>query len=107
MLASGVQMEAYSIEDEGNGVCFNVYCFNAQPGITIDYKSGDSYLLENSDHLYQYQDDKEFILNAKTMRYHTSDCNEANKIDSKYKRNYSGDISKLKELGYSPCSKCN
>ena len=51
MLASGVQMEAYSIEDEGNGVCFNIYCFNAQPGIAIDYKTGDSCLLEYADHL--------------------------------------------------------
>ena len=35
-------MEAYSIEDEGDGVCFNVYCYNVQPGITINYNTGDS-----------------------------------------------------------------
>ena len=43
LLASGVQMEAYSIEDEGEGICFNVYCYNVQPGITIDYATGKSY----------------------------------------------------------------
>lgn len=47
LVASGVQMEAYSVEDDGRGVCFNVYVYNAQPGITIDYKSGDSRLTEN------------------------------------------------------------
>ena len=35
-------MEAYSIEDKGNGICFNVYCYNVQPGITINYATGDS-----------------------------------------------------------------
>ena len=42
LLASGVQMEAYSIEDNGKGVCFNVYIYNVQPGITIDYATGKS-----------------------------------------------------------------
>ena len=42
LLASGVQMEAYSIEDNGNGICFNVYCYNVQPGITINYATGSS-----------------------------------------------------------------
>ena len=39
---SGVQMEAYSVEDDGDGICFNVYCYNVQPGITINYANGDS-----------------------------------------------------------------
>lgn len=42
-LASGVQMEAWSIEDNGQGICFNVYCYNVQPGIVIDYVTGESY----------------------------------------------------------------
>lgn len=42
LLASGVLMEAYSVEDNGSGVCFNVFCYNAQPGVTIDYKTGDN-----------------------------------------------------------------
>lgn len=46
LLASGVQMEAYSIEDNGKGVCFNVYVYNVQPGIVIDYKTGESWLEE-------------------------------------------------------------
>ncbi len=42
-LASGVQIEAWSIEDNGKGICFNVYCYNVQPGIVIDYSTGKSY----------------------------------------------------------------
>ena len=48
LLASGVQMEAYSIEDKGKGVSFNVYCYNVQPGITIDYTNGDSKLSDGT-----------------------------------------------------------
>ncbi len=44
LVASGVQMEAYSVEDKGAGICFNVYCYNVQPGISIDYATGDSAL---------------------------------------------------------------
>lgn len=40
LLASGVQLEAYSVEDEGKGICFNVFCYNVQPGISIDYATG-------------------------------------------------------------------
>ena len=43
LLASGVEIEAYSVEDKGQGVCFNVYCYNVQPGIAIDYATGESY----------------------------------------------------------------
>ena len=46
LLASGVQMEAYSIEDDGKGICFNIYIYNVQPGIAIDYATGESKLAE-------------------------------------------------------------
>lgn len=46
LVASGVQMEAYSIEDNGEGLCFNIYVYNVQPGIVIDYKTGESWLEE-------------------------------------------------------------
>lgn len=43
LLASGVEIEAYSVEDNGEGICFNVYIYNVQPGINIDYKTGESW----------------------------------------------------------------
>ena len=46
LLAGGVLMEAWSVEDSGQGICFNVYCYNVQPGIGIDYATGDNWALE-------------------------------------------------------------
>lgn len=43
LLANGVEIEAFSVEDNGAGVCFNVYCYNVQPGITINYATGESH----------------------------------------------------------------
>lgn len=42
LLARGVEIEAYSVEDGGAGVCFHVFLYNVQPGIEIDYKTGNS-----------------------------------------------------------------
>lgn len=46
LVASGVQIEAESVEDEGEGICFNVYVYNVQPGVTIDYSTGKSKLTQ-------------------------------------------------------------
>ena len=43
LVANGVQMEAFSVEDEGEGICFNVYVYNVQPGVVIDYATGNSW----------------------------------------------------------------
>ena len=48
LVARGVQMEAYSVEDAGDGVCFNVFAYNAQPGVIIDYATGESWLEEDA-----------------------------------------------------------
>ena len=43
LVARGVEMEAYSVEDDGRGVCFHVYCYNVQPGVEIDYATGENW----------------------------------------------------------------
>ena len=48
LLASGAQIEAYSVEDKGKGVCFNVYCYNVQPGIEINYSDGTNRLADGT-----------------------------------------------------------
>ena len=48
LVAKGVQMEAYSIEDDGEGICFNVFCYNVQPGVKIDYTTGRSWASESN-----------------------------------------------------------
>lgn len=49
LLASGVVIEAKSVEDDGEGILFNVYCYNVQPGIEIDYATGESKIIEESE----------------------------------------------------------
>lgn len=60
LLASGVYMEAESIEDNGAGIKFNIYCFNIQPGIGIDYATGDSWLENGSDNSNSVESTKSF-----------------------------------------------
>lgn len=59
-LASGVQMEAYSVEDSGKGISFNIYCYNVQPGILINYASGKN---ELSDVIYDSSNALPFAIN--------------------------------------------
>ena len=44
LVARGALLEAFSVEDNGDGICFNVFCYNVQPGVEIDYKTGESAL---------------------------------------------------------------
>lgn len=46
LVARGVQMEAYSVEDSGEGISYNVFVYNKQPGVEIDYTTGESRLAE-------------------------------------------------------------
>lgn len=70
LVATGVQMEAESVEDKGDGILYNVFCYNIQPGITIDYKSGDS--SENEDMPVQTEaaSVSEFVLNTSSKKFH-------------------------------------
>lgn len=72
LLVEGVQMEGYSVEDEGDGICFNVFVYNVQPGIRIDYKTGESSLKGSSG-----QDAEpghtEIRANSRSMIYHCPD----------------------------------
>ena len=64
LVASGVEMEARSIEDEGKGVCFHVFVYNVQPGVKIDYKTGESSSVQKM----------KYVLNVNNYKFHTPDC---------------------------------
>lgn len=112
LVASGVQMEAKSVEDNGDGILFNVYCFNAQPGIAIDYATGDS-----------HQDDsivadasksttaaeanvQTYVLNTNTKKFHKESCNSAKSMDTSNKRIYTGSRQEIIDMGYEACGVC-
>lgn len=107
LVARGVQMEAYSVEDDGEGVEFNVYCYNVQPDIEIDYKTGNSKYVGNDVETVDNGEKQKYIVNINTKKFHKEDCPSAKKIKSENKKAYTGYKENLVKNGYSPCSQCN
>ena len=105
MVASGVQMEAYSVEDEGDGICFNVYVYNVQPGIEIDYATGDSWLSETSDD--GEGEVETYILNTSSKKFHDTSCSSGKDTKAANKETYEGTRESLIKQGYEPCGRCN
>lgn len=104
LVANGVQMEAYSVEDKGEGICFHVYCYNTQPGIEIDYATGDSW--ESGSQKENDSEDTTYILNINNQKFHLPDCPSVDKIKSENKQTYTGSRSDLIANGYTPCGSC-
>ncbi len=110
LVASGVWMEAESVEDGGRGVSFNVYVFNIQPGIEIDYSQGNSWEIEGGETYAEWVDDGEehtYILNTNTKKFHDPDCSGAADIKPDNKETYTGSRQALLEDGYEPCGSCD
>ena len=109
LVANGVQMQAYSVEDNGQGISFNVYCYNVQPGVAIDYATGDNQTVASSSITSTSSDEadkKTYIVNTKTKKFHNPDCDGAKKMSSSNKKKYKGTRDSLISNGYSPCQKC-
>ena len=104
LVARGVLMEALSVEDNGDGVCFNVFVYNCQPKVIINYSDGTSTLEEVS----SPDDSPEitYILNINTKKFHTSDCPLAEDIKESNKQVFTGNREYLISNGYSPCKNC-
>lgn len=109
LLARGVIMEAMSVEDDGEGILFNVYCYNAQKGVIIDYETGESYEeFKEIAFPEEYGNNKkqEYILNKKSKKIHYPSCTGAKSISEKNKEYYSGQLKDLTDK-YLPCGICN
>ena len=106
LLVSGVQMEAKSVEDNGDGISFNVYCYNVQPDIVIDYKTGESWKVGNEKSISE-SDTTTYILNTNTKKFHLNSCSSAKNLPDKNREEYSGNRNDLISEGYEPCKKCN
>lgn len=119
LVASGVRIEAESVEDKGAGIRFHVYCYNVQPGITIDYATGDSRLAEDSEdddktevqsnvpsgqqNVITDKDDSSVMVHVTDTgaKYHSAGCSYLSKSDHEIT------LEEAKEQGLKPCSKCN
>lgn len=133
LVARGVQLEAYSLDDDGAGLAFNVYCYNVQPGVIIDYKNGENRLDESEmpqkedsedDSGKEEQEDSNaaengdgypppdipegvtYILNTNTMRFHDPDCKGAATIREHNREWFYGTRDEAIEAGYVPCGMC-
>ena len=115
LLAKGVQMEAFSVEDNGKGVSFNVFVNNLQPGVEINYLDGTSKL--ESENISDKVDKQEkqntqnkdaiYILNTNTMKFHNKNCSSVKDIKPNNKEIFNGLKSWLINNGFSPCGVCN
>ncbi|MBT9776570.1 hypothetical protein GPL15_08640 [Clostridium sp. MCC353] len=130
LVASGVLMEARSVEDDGEGILFNVFVYNVQPGVSIDYKTGESRLsdsdgeqtksagTEGTDHgAGDTAEQKEgngsadnaehtYILNTNSHKFHQPSCSGVVKMKEENKESYTGNRDELISQGYSPCGIC-
>ncbi len=117
LLADGAIMEAWSVEDEGDGVCFNVYMYNVQPGVVIDYATGESYLEADGGPTTPgeettYPDDGllHLILNTSSKRVHKPDCTGVKQMAEKNKKEFAGtqeELDALLKQGYKLCGTCH
>ncbi len=107
LVARGVVMEAYSVEDEGDGIYYNVYCFNVQPGIDIDYATGESKLGAQNGNNDSNASGITYVLNTNTKKFHYPDCASAKKISDKNREETDKTREELIAMGYSPCGNCD
>lgn len=120
LVASGVLMEAKSVEDNGAGILFNVYCYNNQPGVEIDYVDGTSHASEDTSSIVsdtKPDADKQnspnstaeatYILNTNTKKFHKPDCSSLSSMKKENKETFAGNRDKLTQQGYEACKNCN
>lgn len=124
-VARGVHLEAYSVEDKGDGICFNVFIFNVQPGVKIDYLTGESSLENESTAPTPTQrpssapkptpkpspsstaQAQSYVLNTKTKVFHYASCRHVSSIKDANRKNFTGSRGALISDGFKPCGSCH
>lgn len=114
-LIKGVQIEAYSLEDKGTGICFNVFIYNVQPGVSINYKNGDSkevidwygkMFSQNNMYTNKEKGTQNYILNTDAHKFHNPDCNLVDQMNDENKKEFKYPRQFLLDNGYKPCKNC-
>ena len=113
LLVNGIQLEAMSVEDNGKGIRFNVFCYNVQPGIEINYATGDSKLIATDQEpvvvpsVPVENNAVTYVGNKNTDKFHYPTCSSVDDMKEKNKKYFYGDRSEVISLGYDPCGRCN
>ena len=103
-----------SLKSEVEGICFYIYCYNNQPGIVINYATGESALSEDglpstpsqSEQTDSQGDEVSYVLNTNTKKFHEVDCSSVSSMSESSRKDYTGDRESLIEQGYDPCGSC-
>ena len=137
LVARGVHMMAESVEDGGEGVAFNVFCYNVQPGVVIDYGTGESMLAEEATPLPEVSGAEsapdtasegagageasekgatgsaegkgttEYVLNTNSKKFHLPSCSSVDQMSPKNREDVEDTRENLIAKGYDPCKRCN
>lgn len=137
LVARGVHMMAESVEDGGEGVAFNVFCYNVQPGVVIDYGTGESMLEEDATPLPDVSGTEsapdtasegagareasekgatgsdegkgiaEYVLNTNSKKFHVPSCSSVDQMSPKNREDVEDTRENLIANGYDPCKRCN
>ncbi len=105
LVAGGVTMEARSVEDNGEGVSFHVYVYNIQPGVEIDYATGESWL-EGTERPDGTEPEITYVLNVSSRKFHLPTCSGATGMKAENREESTASRSALIEQGYQPCGTC-
>ena len=130
LVATGVLIEAYSVEDEGKGICFCVFCYNVQPGVVIDYATGESWRADEdvstASEITSLPEQKkvdernivddnadnqsvdnlcDYVANKNTKKFHYPTCSSVGDMKEKNKMYFYGNRDEL--INHVPCKRCN
>ena len=135
LVARGVVMEARSMEDDGAGISFCIYCYNVEPGVAIDYASGENWA-DGTKGSGEASDDSgssaaaagaaaaaatdsaepassgdavaaSYVLNTNSKKFHVPECSSVDRMSDKNKEYFNGSRDEAIAMGYSPCQRCN
>ena len=129
LLASGVLMEAKSVEDDGGGISYCIFAYNVQPYVIIDYATGESELSPNAPQPTPEPTPTpkpkptptpepeptenpapagtDYIGNKNTKKFHYPNCSSVNQMKESNKYYYTGTRDEMIDMGYTPCKRCN
>lgn len=102
LVADGVLIEGRSVEDGGAGICFCVFAYNIQPGVEIDYATGESKLTPEGERALR----REYIVDEGEGAFHLTDCPAVRSVEPERRRDFTGTRAQLEEEGYAPCVRC-
>ena len=118
LVCRGIRVEALSLEDGGREINFDVWCPNLQPGVTIDYATGDAWIDEETiddvvegassqgDDAIDRDAEGTFILNTSSKKIHEPDCEGVQDMSPRNREEFTGSIAEAERLGYNLCPQC-